>query len=331
MFPPSGVTVSLPLNVSLEGKTWTEWSPDHPQQPPPVKEEELKWEKEPGTQITVTIKEEDETDGTHGQKIGEDKHQILKEAKEDKDQGGSNEGKQGHEEGQDKKMKKENETRDEEQITEEIQGIDQPITPSLDTLLATFSPQYFSSTINPSLITTNTQTPADVPQTNPDIADQNLSHSGTYTSHFSALKNTSVLLTNENGVHENSSLGLIENSEDNVDATAMAARAGPTAMSLPSKPKPSTKPPKIRDKQMPKTKQNKLQKKVKDKGNKSLTNATQMKKFTQDTDQLTTAPYFPYFKDHYCPLECACYGRWVSNTTLHMLSLTSTYDTSSDF
>ncbi|MCI4388741.1 hypothetical protein PGIGA_G00089510 [Pangasianodon gigas] len=299
------LNVSLPQNVSLEGETWTDLH-----QPPAVVEEELKWEKEPGTQITVTVKAEEETDVVHSQKIGEDKHQILKEAEEE-EQGESNEGKQGHEKGQDKRVDDENKTRDEERIQEENQGVDPSITPSVDTPLASLFPsQYFLSTI--------TQSPADITKINPDIEDHNSSLSGTHTSHISALKNTSMLLTNENSTHENSSLGQTETFEENVDAasTAMAARAGPTAMSLPStfKPKPKTKLPKIKDIQIVKTKKIKLQKKekkVKEKSTKPLKNAKQAKKLKQEKDQLTTAPYFPYFEDHYCPPDCACYGRVV--------------------
>lgn len=304
--------------MSLEGETRTEQSPDHLQQPQAVGEVELKWEKEPRTQITVTVKKEEETDVVHGQKIGEDKHQVLKEAEKVEEQEESNEGKQG----QDKRVGEEDKIRDEEQVQEENQGVDLSITPSVDAPIATLSPsQYFSSTIIPSLITT--QSIADITAINPDLEYQNTSLSGTHTSHFSALKNTSMLTTNKNSTHENSSLGQIESSEENIDAAprAVAARAGPIAMSLPSifKPKPKTKFPKIKDKQTAKTK-NKLQKKekkVNEKSTKALKNTKQVKKLKQEKDQLTTAPHLPYFEDHYCPPDCACYGRCVSNPALH--------------
>ncbi|KAG7320531.1 hypothetical protein KOW79_016384 [Hemibagrus wyckioides] len=273
------LNVSSSQNVSLEGETWTEPSPDHLQQHPGVREEKLKWEKEPGTHITVTITEEEESDG-------EDKHQIFKKA-EDEDQG--------H---QGKRV-------DEEVIQEDNRGVD----PSVDASLASLSPsQYISSTIAPPLITTSitAQDPADMRQSNLHTEDQNTS--------LSALKNTSLLLsTNQNSTHENSSLDQVESSEEHVDAapTAIAARAGPTALSLPStfKPKSKTKHPKIKDKHIAKTKKNKLQKekKVKDKSNKP----TNLKRLKQKKDQLTPAPYFPYFEDHYCPPDCACYGRVV--------------------
>lgn len=216
LLSPTGLTVSLPQN---EGETWTKQSPDHLHQPPSVREEELKWEKEPGTQITVTIKEEEETDHGHGQKIEEDKHQIHKEAEEEE---------QGREEEQDERIDEKNKTRDERQIQEEIQGVDQSIPPSV-----------------------------------------NIPLSGSYT----------------------------------------------------FKPKQSkTKHPK--DKQIAKTKKNKQKKeKAKERSSKPLKNSK--KTLKQEKDQLTTASYFPYFKDHYCPPDCACYGRCVSNTALHMLRLTS--------
>lgn len=306
--------MSSPQNVSFEGETWTERSPDYLQQSLAVGGEELILEKEPRTQITVAVKQDEETDVVHSQKIGENKHQILKEAEEG-EQGGSNEEKQGHE---DKSVDEENKTRD-ELIQEEVQDIDQSITPPVDTPLATLSPsQYFSSTLIPSLLTTTTaQSPVDITQINHDTEDQNASLSGTHTNHFSAIKNTSILSTNENSTHEDSVWGPIESSEETVDAaaSAMAARADPTAMSLPStfSPKPKTKLPKIKGKQIAKTMKNKLQKKETTvTSSKSLKNARQVEK--QEKDQLTTAPYFPYFKDHYCPPDCACYGRCVSNT-----------------
>lgn len=275
--------------MSLEDEIWTEPSPDHPQQHPGVWEEKLKWEKEPGTHITVTITEKEESNG-------EDKHQIFKKA-DDEDQG--------H---QGKRV-------DEEVIQEDTRGVD----PSVNASLASLSP-HFSSTIAPPLIITSitTQGPADMRQSNLHTEDQNTS--------LSALKNILLLLsTNQNNEHENSSLDQVESSEEHVDAapTAIAARAGPTALSLPStfKPKSKTKHPNIKDKHIAKRKKNKLQKekKVKDKSNKP----TNLKRLKQKKDQLTPAPYFPYFEDHYCPPDCACYGRCVSNTALHMLRLTS--------
>lgn len=314
--------MSSPQNASLEGETWTEQRPDHLQHPPSVKEEDLKWEKEPGTQITVTINEEEEAADVHGQKSGEDEHQILKEAEEE-EQVGSSDGKQSRI----TRVNAENKARDGERIQGENRVVDQSVSPSVDATLALLSStQYFSSAINPSSITTTTQSSADITQINPAVEDQNLSLS----SHFSALKNKSVLSTDKNRMHEKSSMGQIESSEDNVDAdpTAMAARAGPTAISLPNtfKPEPKPKLPKVKDRQLAKAKKNKLQrkqKKVKEKSTTPLKNAKQVKKVKQEKDQLTIAPYFPYFKDHYCPPDCACYGRCVSNTALNELILTS--------
>lgn len=286
-------------------------------QPPSVREEELKWEKEPGTQITVTVKEEEETDLERGQKIGEDKHWVLKGAEEEE---------QGQEEEQDKRVDEKNKTRDEEEIQEEIQGVDQSVVPLVNIPLVPLSPlQYFSSTINPFVIPINTNTPSstDITPVSSDTEDQNISLSGSHTSHFSALNNTPILPTDENSTRGNSSMGQIETSKENVDAdpTAVAARAGPTSMSLPStfKPKPKTKHPKNKDKQIAKTKKNKRM----EKNAKPLKKAKQMKRLKQEQAQLTTTPYFPYFKDHYCPPDCACYGRCVSNTALHTQSLTS--------
>ncbi|GAA6076443.1 asporin [Tachysurus ichikawai] len=263
--------------VSLDGENWTQQSPDHLQQHPTEEEEELKWEK--GTMITITITEEEK-------------------------------------EGQVKRVDEESRTRDEELTEEENRGVAPSVTLSVDASLSSLSPsQYFSSAIIPSLITTSitTQGPVDMTQINLDAEDQNTSLSGTPTSHFSALKNTSMLPSNQNRRHVNSSLDHIESSKETVDAapTAKAARAGPTALSLPSTFK--TKP-KNKDKRIAKTKKNKLQKKeknVKEKKNKPMKNSKQGERLKQKKDQLTPTPFFPYFEDHYCPPDCSCYGRVV--------------------
>ncbi|KAM9468058.1 extracellular matrix protein 2 [Clarias gariepinus] len=281
------LNVSSPQNVSLEGETWTKRSPDHLQHPPAREEEQLYWEKEPGTQIIVTIKEEVEADFVHGETFGQGVHKILKEGEEQH-------GRSSEKQGQDQNV--ENKTRT-EQIQEKNQGGDQSISPSVDTPLSTSLPsQYFSSTIT-------TRSSADITKTNSDIEGQNISHS----SHFSDLRKTSMPSTNETSTDENSSLGQIESPEEYPTLTVMAARAGPTAMSLPStiKQKGSTKIPKIKDKLKKKGK------KAKDKSGKHMKNAKQVKKFKQDQNELTTTPYFPYFEDHYCPPDCACYGRVV--------------------
>ncbi|KAF5889531.1 extracellular matrix protein 2-like [Clarias magur] len=278
------LNVSSPQNVSLEGEIWTELSPDHLQHPPAGEEEQLKWEKEPGTQITVTIKEEDGTNFVHGETFGQDVHEILKEGEE---QHGESSDKQG----QDQKQEM-NKTRN-EQIQEENQSRHQSISPSVDTPLFTFLPsQYFSPT-------TTTRGSADITKTSSYIKGQNTSRS----SHFS----TSMPSTNENSTDENSSLGQIESSEEEASLTVMAARAGPTAMSLPNtiKEKGNTKIPKIKDKLKKKGKKGKA------KSGKPMKNAKHVKKVKQDQNELTTTPYFPYFEDHYCPPDCACYGRVV--------------------
>lgn len=299
LFAPTGLNVSSPQNVSLEGETWTERSPDHLQHPPAREEEQLYWEKEPGTQIIVTIKEEVEADFVYGETFGQGVHKILKEGEEQH-------GESSEKQGQDQKV--ENKTRT-EQIQEKNQGGDQSISPSVDTPLSTSLPsQYFLSTIT-------TRSSADITKTNSDIEGQNISHS----SHFSDLRKISMPSTNETSTDENSSLGQIEGPEEYPTLTVMAARAGPTAMSLPStiKQKGSTKIPKIKDKLKKKGK------KAKDKSGKPMKNAKQVIKFKQDQNELTTTPYFPYFEDHYCPPDCACYGRYVLNMALLMLSLGS--------
>lgn len=307
------LNVSSPQNVSLKGETWTGHRPKRLQQSPAAGEGERIWETEPSTQITVTLKEE-EADVVHSQKVKEGQHVILNKVKEERRE-------QGPEERWDKKVDEEKTAKDRKQTQEQDQGEDHPIAPSVDSPLASISPSpnFLSTDIQWSSLTTNTESPAD---DNPDIEDQNASSSGTRKGYFSALKNTSILSINENSTHEDSSLGQIESSEKNAAPTAVEARIGPTAVSLPStfKLKPKTKLPKIKGEQIAKT--HKLQKKEKKKVT-SANNAKQVKMLKQEKDQLAAAPYFPYFKDHYCPPDCACYGRCVSNITLHTLRLTS--------
>ncbi|XP_066524986.1 wu:fc23c09 [Hoplias malabaricus] len=104
-----------------------------------------------------------------------------------------------------------------------------------------------------------------------------------------------------------------DNPEETTEAsTVMGARADPTAVSLPNnfrqEPQPEIQRKNIKDSQAAKTK-NKHQGKERKK--KALKKGKLVKKSKQESDGVTTAPYFPYFKDHYCPPECTCYGRVV--------------------
>ncbi|TST22559.1 Podocan [Bagarius yarrelli] len=287
----SSLNKSSPQNVPLEGETWPL------QQPPAGGGEKLKWEEEAETQITVTLKEDEKVDEVYMQKVEQKELQISDEV-EDDEQKESNKKKQGH--------SKENKTRNKVQIQIENQVVDPSITPLLDASLTTLSPfQDLSPTTVPPLITISI-TPYPTDMTDKDL----LSSPAAY---FLALTNTSMSSNSDNSTYENFSLGQIESLEEKVDATGTAeeARASPTALSLPRtfklKPKPKT-----RDKHISKKKNlQKKVKKVKDKGKKTLKNATQSKLLKPKNDQLASVPYFPYFKDHYCPPDCACYGRVV--------------------
>ncbi|KAM4615016.1 podocan [Polymixia lowei] len=57
------------------------------------------------------------------------------------------------------------------------------------------------------------------------------------------------------------------------------------------------------------SKNKKGKKKDKSKGKKR--NGKKNKKPSKEKQKVTTPTYFPYFKDNYCPPECACYGRVV--------------------
>lgn len=295
------LNVTSPQNVFLKGETWTGQRPERLQLSPVAGEEERIWETEPGTQITVTLKEE-KANVVHSQKVKEGEHVLLKKAVEEERR------EQGPEERRDEKADEEKTAKERKQTQERDQSEDHPIAPSVDSPLASISPSqnFLTTVIQWSSLTTNAESPA---VDNPD---------------FSALKNTSILSINENSTHEDSSLGQIESSEKNAAPTAVEARIGPTAVSLPStfKLKPKTKLPKIKGEQIAKT--HKLQKeKKKVMSANFLKNAKQVKMLKQEKDQLAAAPYFPYFKDHYCPPDCACYGRCVSTITLHTLRLTS--------
>ncbi|XP_065145738.1 uncharacterized protein [Paramisgurnus dabryanus] len=104
----------------------------------------------------------------------------------------------------------------------------------------------------------------------------------------------------------NSKLHLLE--EVSVDTTAAALRAGPTAAAPPGpklKNKASRAKPKSNSTVKKKTK--KLPKR--DRAKEKKTNA--LKKAKKEKKLKPTASYFPYFKDHYCPPYCSCYGRVV--------------------
>lgn len=97
--------------------------------------------------------------------------------------------------------------------------------------------------------------------------------------------------------------------EVSVDATAMAARAGPTAKAPTFMFKSKHKP---KDNMTLKAKKKKVLK-VKTKKTKVTKKAKKVKKLKRERKFKPTTPsYIPYFEDHYCPSECSCYGRYVS-------------------
>lgn len=60
-----------------------------------------------------------------------------------------------------------------------------------------------------------------------------------------------------------------------------------------------------------KTKTGKHQKKdkINERKGKPLKKDNKTKETKQEKKESTNPAYFPYFKDNYCPPECACYGR----------------------
>ncbi|XP_073724438.1 uncharacterized protein [Misgurnus anguillicaudatus] len=117
----------------------------------------------------------------------------------------------------------------------------------------------------------------------------------------------------------NSKLHLLE--EVSVDTTAAAVRAGPTAAAPPGtlmaklKNKASRANPKSNATVKKKTKKLPKRDRAKEKTTNALKKA---KKARKEMKLKPTASYFPYFKDHYCPPYCSCYGRYASNSRLHI-------------
>ncbi|KAG9280176.1 extracellular matrix protein 2-like [Astyanax mexicanus] len=174
-----------------------------------------------------------------------------------------------------------------------------------------FPSQDANSTVQPIILPTLMTSPPAIKQIISEIKTETTSLPLTQATHV-LLTNVSKLLTNWTLTNANTELEL------ELSPTAMAAKAGPTAMSLPniSRPKPQPDTPKsnAKNNRVAKTKQNKLLKKDKSAEKKKKPQKKgleKVKKTKPKKDEVTTAPYFPYFKDHYCPPHCACYGRVV--------------------
>ncbi|KAL6459604.1 hypothetical protein MHYP_G00313630 [Metynnis hypsauchen] len=331
----AGTAETLALQPSLNvtalqnrSEEVAEWS--HSSWPSAVEQEEQKWVKEPGTPLNVRTTEEERTES----KMEEDgtfKEEGKKMPTEDR-----REGKEIHEKEQEKRTEKtdagtEDITGETEHGQETVDPFDDPekisngsktetenlylsATPPTvhqifsqhNTPPATPPPsQHVHPTVRP-LMSAMTQSAPAVIQLSSGITDP-----VTEANHF-LVTNVSTLLTNQTSADINSTVAQIEkgNSEEmEVAPTAVAARAGPTAMILP-KPQPETN---TKDNRVAKIKKNKLPKKhkVKGKKTKALKKGNNVKKLAQERDEVTSAPYFPYFKDHYCPPDCACYGRVV--------------------
>lgn len=178
-------------------------------------------------------------------------------------------------------------------LTESVQAIPQPSLPSI------------SQNASTSVIT-NT---ASVSETTPATPMHHIPTSTAKATGSGLLKNASH--TSDDVIVElhamnNSKLPLLE--EVSINSTAVAARAGPIAKALPSvsKGKPKNKTIKPKSNRV-KTKPKKLPRKERGK-KKTLKKGRKEKK-----QRPTTASHFPYFEDHYCPPQCSCYGRYVSD------------------
>ncbi len=163
----------------------------------------------------------------------------------------------------------------------------------------------------PSSFPSTSQGPAATTETLPIITTK------LHTVNSTAEATGATLLVNESStnadlrveVHVMNSSKLHPLEEVSVDATAMAARAGPTEKAPTFMFKSKHKP---KDNMTLKAKKKKVLK-VKAKKTKVTKKAKKVKKLKRARKLKPTTPsYFPYFKDHYCPSECSCYGRYVS-------------------
>ncbi|XP_062864509.1 wu:fc23c09 [Trichomycterus rosablanca] len=342
---------SVLQNSSLVGETWTEWNPDDHHPHHAVKEEVLKWEKEPGTQITVTIKKDEETDTVHSMNMEKEKHKLLQQKEKIliEEQGRHNEDTTGQEEEQGKQVAHKtvfvmrvNKTGDEKQINmfdkrvknsnltketsleENEDGRPSFSPPTVHPIFnqnsssptTHFSQSFSPTTISPSSTTTQNSSAI---KFNPEAKDQNMSLSTTEPNHFSFKTITYSPLSNVNSTSDDSYMAQTETNSkphpkktDDVALTAMTARAGKTVTSLPRIFKP--KPQSKHPNAKKKEKQMiklKPKKKEKKTNTKPVKKVKQMKKIKQEKHEVTTGSHFPYFEDHYCPPHCNCYGRVV--------------------
>lgn len=289
-----------------------------------VEEEEQKRVEEPGTQLSVTTSDGKDTGTLLSKRRENEEHEEVRNMP-------TGEQKRSSQEKEPEERLKEKTTDAETDSAEEKQGqaFDDPKKfphPRAENVFPPTTPaivQHSNSSPAPTRLSSGTQSPPSITQLSSGVTQETAALSVTEPSH-SLGTNVSSPLTNRTSENANSSLAQIEEGNSRpqpetkleVTPTAMAARAGPTASSLPStfrtKPQPETPKTVITDNRVAKVKKNKQLKthKATEKKTKARKRGKKAKKAKKmEKDLMTTAPHFPYFKDHYCPPECACYGR----------------------
>ncbi|KAI4874802.1 hypothetical protein NFI96_021878 [Prochilodus magdalenae] len=284
------LNVTALLNGSMEVAEWS-----HSAWPSAGEHEEEKWLEEPRTWVNATTTEEEEAKTPFG---------TLKE----EDRG----------EGQENRAEREENTGGKNDPGDPGRLPPSPRPPTVPQLLnqhntTSQASRYVQPTVRP-LVSSVTQSPAAITQA---FTDRTTSLPAPEARHV-LITDLSTHLTNETSPDDaNSSVAQVEEAnpkEIKVTPTAMAARGGPTAMSRPStlrpKPQPETS---VKDKLTDKGKKDGLLRKhkAKEKKTKAQKKGKSLKKLGRERDEETTPPHFPYFKDDYCPPDCACYGRVV--------------------
>ncbi|XP_076860631.1 podocan [Brachyhypopomus gauderio] len=316
-------------NVSVVGESWVTQG-SVPLQQHPAKEEQGE-ESEPRTPVSVT-----DTNGLHGERMLEE-GQTEEDWRLITDKGGSHVENKDQQDGADEETPGELGEREEDKAGDaeggqetfndpekyaneskvpalvQSENLDQSVLPT--TVHQTVSqhttpspPQYGPPVI--SLASTTARSPPEILQLTTGTGEKPTPLSGLQASHPSPVTNATTLLTNggsENMTRtESGSAKSSSKVKGHASVTAMAAKAGPTVTSMPSsvrtKSQSRVTEAKIKHQHTAKKTTNKLMKKRKE-----------VNKLKQEKDGMTTttAPYFPYFKDDYCPPDCACYGRVV--------------------
>ncbi|XP_072529552.1 extracellular matrix protein 2 [Salminus brasiliensis] len=259
------LNVSVLQNGSVEVEFWTDWS--QPSLPSAVQEKEPKWTDEPGTQVNVTIMEEEEADTLHSNSTEGEEHRTFKKGdRKVTTEEQSHQEKVSHVEVQETRTRKTNSDAERHPHVEKDNEYPSETTPTVHQILnqpntaeTPLPSQYVNSTVRP-ILSTVVQSPPAIIQISRGKKEETTSLPVTEAGHL-LVTNVSTLLTKGTSTNANSSVAKNENGNSRLHPAKKEEFASPA--------------------------------------------------MAAKADEVTTAPYFPYFKDHYCPPDCACYGRVV--------------------